>query len=78
MVDRNKSTEPELIGVGYNREATFHVYRYSDGSVQIRKPEDNEVARQHGIHTINLTDAERKAMAKILARGSREARGRDG
>lgn len=61
-------TERELIDVESNSPVTFYVYRYSDGSRQVRKPEDNEVARQHGIHTINVTAKEAKALARILTR----------
>lgn len=61
-------SEPELIDVEHNVGMSFYVYRYSDGSVQVRKPHGNEVARQHGIHTINLSEAEGKALARILSR----------
>lgn len=61
-------SEPELIDVEHNVSMSFWVYRYSDGSMQVRKPEGNETARQHGIHTINLTEDEGKALARILAR----------
>jgi hypothetical protein len=62
--------DPELIDVDTNTGGgmTFYVYRFADGSVKIRKPEGNDVARQHGIHTINLTAAESRALARILAR----------
>lgn len=61
-------TEPELIDVDTvgSGDVAFYVYRYSNGSVQVRKSHGNEVARQHGIHTINLTEAEGKALARIL------------
>ena len=61
-------SEPKLVDVEHNVSMSFYLYRYSDGSVQVRKPEGNEVARQHGIHTINLTKAEVGALARILAR----------
>jgi hypothetical protein len=64
-------TEPTFIDIECNTPTTFYVYRYPDGSVQIRKPRDNEPARQHGIHTINLTEKEGHQLAAILKRKAR-------
>lgn len=61
-------TERELIDVEHNVTMTFYVYRYSDGSVQIRKPYENDPAQQLGIHTINMTDTEAKALVRLLSR----------
>lgn len=66
---------PLLIDIEASRAkggSTFHVYRFDDGSVQIRKPHDNEVARQHDVHTINLTAPESKSLARILARKAKQ------
>ena len=60
---------PELVNVEHNTPGmNIYVFYYEDGSTQIRKPEGNEVARQHGIHTINLTAKETRALGRLLLR----------
>ena len=59
---------PAFVDSDHNVSMTFYVYRYDDGSVQIRKPHDNEVATQSGIHTINMTADEARSLARILSK----------